>query len=160
MQLLLESDHLICESWLISGHVVLRDLSVANADPELIDRAQQLLWRVERACAEEHSKSEPNKPNDVASGPPDGPGAFHPRPGWTIDQEICARRCSNRSVEYLGAIRFGERIQHSAETSKQIADEAEQTAADLDRKATDAERERAAAREALRTPRLSWWRHV
>lgn len=143
MTLLLESDHLICDSWLLNGHLVLRNLLVADADPELINRAQQLLWRVERACAEEGSDSEPNKPApkkpglNKPSGPPDGPGAFHPRPGWTIAQEICARKCSDPYAAYLAAIRFAERIQDNADTAKQRADEALADAQSGLRKAND-----------------------
>ncbi|MBI3408519.1 MAG: hypothetical protein HY040_09215 [Planctomycetes bacterium] len=149
--LLLNSGDLICESWIIRGHVIVRDLSVAQMDPVLIDKTQRLLWRVERACAEGGSDPRPDKAGGPSkpTDPPDGPGAFHPRPGWTVDQEICARKCGDPYARYLAAVRSAERVQLGADTAKHTADRANQTAADLERKADNAEKERSAAREAL-----------
>jgi hypothetical protein len=50
-ELLLESDELICEAWVIKAHTVLRDLSVQGASPTLIAKAQALQWNIEQACA-------------------------------------------------------------------------------------------------------------
>jgi hypothetical protein len=51
-ELLLESDELICEAWVIKAHTVLRDLSVQGASSTLIAKAQALQWKIEQACAD------------------------------------------------------------------------------------------------------------
>ncbi len=154
-KLLLESDHLICEAWIIKGYTVLRDLTVANADPAVIDVAQKLLLKVEKACAEEHRTVAKLSPKGGgADGPaPDGPGAYHPVPGWSIEQEVCARKCHDQYAAYLEAVRFAESIEKSAASSAQTASEAKQRADDLEKQAADAEQAQTAAKNELRKPR-------
>jgi hypothetical protein len=155
VELLIESDDLICEAWIIKSYTVLRDLTLAGASPELIDKAQQLQWRIERACAEEDAKPVRPKPpvsGDDAALPADGPGAFHPRPGWTIEQEICARRCADLYATFLADVRIADSLEKSATSAQQLADDAAKNAADLDTKAAAAESARAAARAALAAP--------
>lgn len=106
IQLLQSSDTLICSAWIISFRQELQRLVVQDfLDPpvQLIAAAQDLLSRVERAC---QGVLQPG--TAVAAAPPAGtPPArdepaggqsFTPRPGWTIDDEICARRCARESA--------------------------------------------------------------
>jgi hypothetical protein len=86
------------------------------------------------------------------SGPKDGPGAFHPTAGRTVNQEICDRKCADSYSAYLAAKRSAEGIQNSADKAKQDADKANQNALDLDKKVQDAQTQRDAARAELHRP--------
>lgn len=147
MQLLYGSDTLICGAWIISFRQELQRLIVSDyLDPplNLIRGMQDLLSRVERAC---QGVLQPGMPAAVtapaagaAAAPPpkDEPPAgrpFTPRPGWTLNDEICARKCSAESA----AVQRADWRKYDAETAEKNA---------RDRLAA-AERELAAERENL-----------
>jgi hypothetical protein len=107
IQLLQSSDTLICSSWIIAFRQELQRLSLNYLDPPyaLLRAAQDLLSRVERACQEVLNpgtavRTPPTgetSPPPTTTEPPAGQ-PFTPRPGWTITDEICARRCSAESA--------------------------------------------------------------
>lgn len=110
LQLVQSSDTLICSFWVIAFRQELQRLIVSDfLDPpvELIQAAQDLLSRVERACQhvlqpDTETSMTPPTTGEATTPPSTTPGTsgqpFRPRPGWTITDEICARRCSAESV--------------------------------------------------------------
>lgn len=146
MQLLYGSDTLICSSWIIAFRQELQRLIVSDyLDPplNLIRGMQDLLSRVERAC---HGVLQPGMSAAVttpaagtaAAPPQDEPTTgrpFIPRPGWTLTDEICARKCAAESA----AVQRADWRKYDAETAEKNA---------RDRLAA-AERELASERENL-----------
>jgi hypothetical protein len=148
MQLLFSSDTIICASWIILFRQELQRLIIADAGgadvpPGLIRAAQDLLSRVERACqdiiqgtstAKPAATPTPATPAPAAS---DGPGGapFTPRPGWTITDEICERKCA----EQRAAVQRADWRKFDAQQNERAARE----------RLAAAERELAAARERL-----------
>lgn len=114
MQLVYSSDTLICSAWIISfrlevdrltGIAAKRDMTAE--EHKIQQAARELLSRVERACTKVLQPGMATSVTSPATGdtatPPstDGPPAgqpFTPRPGWTITDEICARKCSAESA--------------------------------------------------------------
>ncbi len=109
MQLIYSSDTLICSAWIISfrlevdrltGIAAHRDMTAE--EHKIQQAARELLSRVERACdkvLQPGMATSVTSPATGATTPPsaDTPTAgqpFTPRPGWTITDEICARKCS------------------------------------------------------------------
>lgn len=149
MQLLYGSDTLICSSWIIAFRQELQRLIVSDyLDPPLglIRGMQDLLSRVERAC---QGVLQPGMPASVttpgagaaatpetapAPTPPAGQ-PFTPRPGWSINDEICARKCSAESA----AVQRADWRKYDAESAEKNARE----------RLAAAERELASERENL-----------
>ncbi len=150
MQLVSSSDTLICSAWIISfrlevdrltGIAAHRDMTAK--EHQIQQAARELLSRVERACdkvLQPGSATSVTSPATGAAAPPpaDAPTAgqpFTPRPGWSITDEICARKCAAESA------------------ADQRADWNQYRAEDNERKAREqlssAERELAAERENL-----------
>ncbi|GAB1413940.1 MAG: hypothetical protein AMXMBFR31_07330 [Candidatus Desulfobacillus denitrificans] len=133
MQLLYGSDTLICSSWIIAFRQELQRLIVSDyLDPPLglIRGMQDLLSRVERAC---QGVLQPGMPASVttpgagavatpetapAPTPPAGQ-PFTPRPGWSINDEICARKCSAESA----AVQRADWRKYDAESAEKNARE-------------------------------------
>ncbi len=148
MQLVYNSDTLICSAWIISFRQELQRLSIKQ-EPSVGDlnvwrAARELLIRVERACQDVlqpgtgTSVTTPGTGGTATSSPTDTPPAgqpFTPRPGWTITDEICARKCSAESA-----------ATQRADWNKYQAEENERKARE---RLSSAERELAAERENL-----------
>ena len=146
MQLLYGSDTLICSSWIIAFRQELQRLIVSDyLDPplNLIRGMQDLLSRVERACQgvlQPGMSAAVTTPavGTAAAPPQDEPTAgrpFVPRPGWTLTDEICARKCAAESAAV-----------QRADWRKYDAEAAEKNARD---RLAAAERELASERENL-----------
>ncbi|MCO5099206.1 MAG: hypothetical protein M9884_17320 [Rhodocyclaceae bacterium] len=148
MNLVYNSDKLICSAWIISFRQELQRLSIKQ-EPSVGDlnvwrAARELLSRVERACQDVlqpetgTSVTTPGTGGTATPPPTDTPPAgqpFTPRPGWTITDEICARKCSAESA----AAQRADWNQYRAEENDKKARE----------RLSAAERELAAERENL-----------
>ncbi|MEZ5615093.1 MAG: hypothetical protein R3E35_07760 [Rhodocyclaceae bacterium] len=109
MELLRNSDKLICSAWIIAFRQELQRLVTSdclNPPLELIRAAEDLLRRVEKACMPvlDPDTAKASIPAPVSSAPetekakPVQGRPFVPRPGWTITDEICARQCEKESA--------------------------------------------------------------
>ncbi len=147
MQLLYSSDTIICASWIILFRQELQRLAVKSSSGEvpleLYRAAQDLLSRVERACQDViqgTSTATTGTAVTPAAEPttPEGPSGrpFTPRPGWTITDEICERRCA----EQRAAVQRADWRKFDAQQNERAARE----------RLAAAERELAAAREGLK----------
>src|SRR5579883_299039 len=167
MQLLLNSGDLICETWIISFGVNLRNLVINGAPDSVIQKMHDLLHKVEAACAEKPPQAVTPGPggggggggddgggNGGAGGGTDGGGKpFVPRPGWTIDDEICWRRCSDKWEAWKQAQRDADAAAKAAAGAAQVAADSAKAAAAADQAADDAEKKRDEARNELRKTR-------
>lgn len=151
MQLVYSSDTLICSAWIISFRLEVDRLTSVAAKRDMTaeehkiqQAARELLSRVERACTKVLQPGMATSVTSPATGetatPPatDGPPAgqpFTPRPGWTITDEICARKCAAESA----ADQRADWNQYRAEENEKKARE----------RLSSAERELAAERENL-----------
>lgn len=113
MQLVYSSDTLICSAWIISFRLEVDRLTGIAAHRDMTaeehriqQAARELLSRVERACDKVLQPGTASSVASPATGPAAQPAAdapatgqpFTPRPGWTITDEICARKCSAESA--------------------------------------------------------------
>lgn len=144
MQLLFSSDTIICASWIIAFRQELQRLVVTSrgeVPAELYNAAQDLLSRVERACQDIIQGTSTTATGPAATPTPappaDGPSGapFKPRPGWTITDEICERRCAEQSA----AVQRADWRKFDAQQNEKAARE----------RLAAAERELAATREGL-----------
>ena len=160
-QILRSSDELICQSWIIAFNLKLREMSVAGADPQVLGQLQQLQWKIEAACVPilgtaplpPEGGGGTAKPSPAPSAaPPSGEGGkpFVPREGWTIEDEICARACSDEYGTYLAAVRKAAGLDERAQKARAAADQAAKEADDIRRAIQEQEAKRA---EALRKHR-------
>ncbi len=152
MQLIYNSDTLICSAWIIAFRQELQRLVVHDAPPGMIQAAQNLLSRVERACQgvldpdTPTAVTAPGAGSDAAPPPTEEPSAgqpFKPRPGWTITDEICARKCAAESA----ADQRADWNQYRAEENERKA-RAQQSAAERELAAERENLARAEARQA------------
>lgn len=150
MQLVYGSDNLICSAWVISFRLEVDRLTGIAAHRDMTaeehriqQAARELLGRVERACGQVLQPGTASSVGSPATGataqpPADAPATgqpFTPRPGWTITDEICARKCSAESA----AAQRADWNQYRAEDNEKKARE----------RLSSAERELAAERENL-----------
>ena len=110
MQLIYSSDTLICDAWIIAFSLEVnrltriathRDMTAEEHDVQRA--ARELLSRVERACQGVRDPAAATTPGTGGAAPPSAEPppagqAFTPRPGWTITDEICARKCAAESA--------------------------------------------------------------
>ncbi len=117
LSFLVDSDELICNAWIMGFSIRLRNMHINNADPVLIQQLSQLRARVELACQPVTELAQPTgtvgggtvgggteggtgEGTETATGTDTGGNPFVARPGWTIADEICYRRCSRERAAY------------------------------------------------------------
>ncbi|MBI4969090.1 MAG: hypothetical protein HZC25_13320 [Rhodospirillales bacterium] len=158
MELLKSSGDLTCQAWIISFNLRLRNLVLADADPELIAKAYDLRAKVEKACQtileETPPVTPPRGPGETTPGtPPPAGDPFVPRPGWTLVDEICFRRCVEERNRYHSAIADVKLTEPKLHEAEETLAHARAQAADLERQIAEAEKSRAEAEAILRRPR-------
>jgi hypothetical protein len=113
LSFLVDSDELICNTWIMAFSIRLRNMHINNADPALIQQLSQLRARVELACQPVTELAQPagtvggggteggsGTDSKTAAGTDAGGNPFVARPGWAIADEICYRRCSRERADY------------------------------------------------------------
>jgi len=158
MELLKSSGDLTCQAWIIAFNLRLRNLVLADADPELIAKAYDLRAKVEKACQtileETPPVTPPRGPGETTPGtPPPAGDPFVPRPGWTLVDEICFRRCVEERNRYHSAIADVKLTEPKLREAEEALERARAQAADLERQIAEAEKSRAEAEAVLRKPR-------
>ena len=156
MEFVKNSDNLICQSWIIAFNLRLRNLVLEGADPEVIAKAYDLRWKVEKAC---QSILEEKPPAGVSVGGPDpapqptAGSPFVPRDGWTITDEICYRKCTNERGAYERAIYQTASAERRQRDARADAERARANLAQAQRQVDTAKAELAGAEAGLNTPR-------
>ena len=178
-EIALNSGELICNAWIISFHIHIRNMIIdsnrmygdrLNHQLELIQKAQEFVSQLERECTrvgligdgpvggngngngEDGPDSWDGEGEDTdGDGEADGP-AITPLPGETIADAICRHRCLDEYNEWQKQLRW---LREDEQAKRDADEEVRRTRERLnhkERELADAEAERTRLRDFLMTP--------
>jgi hypothetical protein len=160
---LLNADSLACSAWVMTFNIRYRNLVINKAPIEVLKAAMQLKAKIEYACRKildpdtynelgVNGGSVDDENNGGSMGNPDSRPYVY-RPGWSIEDEICWRKCSDLLYQYNKA-------QGEADKAQKAADQTKKEAARVSRDLKDLEARLKKARDTLNEKVKTFYRTV
>ena len=125
---LLNADSLACSAWVLTFNIRYRNLVINKAPIEVLKAAMQLKAKIEYACRKILDPDTYNKlgayggsvddENNANSNNNPNSRPYNPRPGWSIEDEICWRKCADLLYKYNKAQRDADDSQKAADRAK------------------------------------------